>query len=124
MDIVVLAISTDTVFSHTMWKETSPCLANVEFPICGDANGAVSRAYGVWQQDSGLTHRAHFLINPKGVILAVEVVTPPLGRSVDDILRQFAALQAVAANPGKAAPANWTPGKNLINTGKDAIGQY
>jgi alkyl hydroperoxide reductase subunit AhpC len=33
-------------------------------------------------------------------------------------------MQTVAAAPGKAAPAGWTPGDDLITTGKDDIGRY
>jgi len=51
------------------------------------------------------------------------VVTAPLGRNVDEILRQFAALQAVRRNPRKAAPANWKPGNDLIGTGTEDIGE-
>jgi len=123
MDIEILAVSTDTEFTHFMWKKKSPCLADVDFPLCADPSGAVSRNYGVWQASSGLDHRAHFIINPDGIILAIEVVTAPLGRSVDEILRQFAALRAVRQNPGKAAPANWQPGRELIGTGTGDIGE-
>jgi peroxiredoxin (alkyl hydroperoxide reductase subunit C) len=107
-----------------MWKKTSPCLNEVQFALGADPSGNLSRAYGVWQRESGLNHRAHFLINPEGRIMAVEVVTPPLGRSVDEILRQFAALKAIAENPGKAAPVNWKPGDALLGTGKEKIGEY
>ncbi len=119
----MLAVSTDTEFTHFMWKKKSPCLAGVRFPLCADPSGAVSRIYGVWQKETGLDHRAHFLIDPEGKILAVEVVTAPLGRNVDEILRQFAALQAVRRNPRKAAPANWKPGNDLIGTGTEDIGE-
>jgi len=117
-------VSTDTEFTHYMWKKTSPCLEKVDFPLCADPNGEVSRTYGTWQSETGLDHRAHFLIDPKGRIMALEVMVPPLGRSVDEILRQFQALQAVTRNPGKAAPANWKPGDDLIGTGKKDIGEF
>ena len=120
----VLAVSTDSRFTLYMWKKTSSCVSSVAYPLCADPNGAVSRTYGVWQQETGLAHRAHFLINPEGRIMATDAVVAPLGRNVDEILRQLAALQAVAANPGKAAPANWTPGDNLIGTGTKEIGEF
>jgi peroxiredoxin (alkyl hydroperoxide reductase subunit C) len=106
-----------------MWKKTSPTIKNVEYPIAGDPSGAVSRAYGVWQE-SGLNQRGRFIISPEGTITAVEVLTGPVGRNVDELIRQIKAMQAVAANPGKAAPAGWIPGGQLIGTGKDFIGKY
>ena len=117
-------MSTDTVFTHWMWKKTSPTMKNVEYPIAGDPSGAVSRAYGVWQPGSGLNQRGRFIIDPEGTVKAVEVLTGPVGRNVNELIRQIKAMQAVAANPGKAAPAGWEPGDALIGTGKDFIGKY
>jgi peroxiredoxin (alkyl hydroperoxide reductase subunit C) len=107
-----------------MWKKTSPTIKNVRFPMAADPSGAVSRAYGVWNPVSGMNKRGRFIINPKGTVMAVEVVVDPGGRNVDELIRQIQAMQTVAANPGKAAPAGWTPGDDLITTGKDDIGRY
>jgi peroxiredoxin (alkyl hydroperoxide reductase subunit C) len=120
----VIAISTDTVFSHWMWKKTSPTIKDVPFALASDPSGAVARAYGVWQPKSGLNQRGRFIIDPDGVIQAVEVVAGPVGRNVDELIRQVQAMQAVRANPGKAAPAGWQPGDDLIETTKDVIGKY
>ena len=84
----------------------------------------MSRAYGVWQKGSGLNQRGRFIINPDGIIMGVEVLTGPVGRNVDELIRQIKAMQAVAANPGQAAPAGWKPGDKLIGTGKAFIGKY
>ena len=107
-----------------MWKKTSPTVKNVEYPIAGDPSGAVSRAYGVWNPVSGLNQRGRFIINPQGTIMGVEILTGPVGRNVDELIRQIKAMQEVAKNPGKAAPAGWQPGDDLIGTGKDFIGKY
>lgn len=107
-----------------MWKKTSPTIKNVDYPMASDPSGAVSRAYGVWQADSGVNKRGRFIINPKGTIMAVEVLTGPVGRNVDELIRQIQAMQAVAKNKGKAAPAGWKPGDKMITTGQDDIGRY
>lgn len=99
-------------------------MKNVEYPIADDPSGAVSRAYGVWQPNSGLNQRGRFIINPEGTILGVEVLTGPVGRNVDELIRQIKAMQTVAANPGQAVPAGWQPGGKLIKTSKDFIGKY
>jgi len=39
----VIAVSTDTHFSHWMWKKTSPTIKDVHFPMVSDPSGAVSR---------------------------------------------------------------------------------
>ena len=117
-------MSTDTHFTHWMWKKTSPTIKHVPFAMAADPSGAVSRRYGVWQPSSGLNHRGRFLIDPDGVIQAVEVLSAPVGRNVEELIRQIQAFQAVRAHPGQAAPAGWTPGKPMIDTDKDAIGAY
>jgi alkyl hydroperoxide reductase subunit AhpC len=124
LNVEVISISTDTHFSHWMWKKTSPTVKNVKYPMASDPSGAVSRAYGVFQEGSGLNHRGRFIINPDGIVMAVEVLTGPVGRNVHELIRQIKAMQAVAANPGKAAPAGWKPGDPLIDTGKEYIGKY
>jgi peroxiredoxin (alkyl hydroperoxide reductase subunit C) len=124
LGVKVIAISTDTVFSHWMWKKTSPTIKNVQFDLASDPSGAVSRSYGVWQAGSGLNQRGRFIIGPEGVIQGVEVLAGPIGRNVEELIRQIEAMQAVRANPGMAAPAGWQPGAPLIETGKDKIGVY
>jgi alkyl hydroperoxide reductase subunit AhpC len=116
MGVEVISVSTDTVFSHLMFKRTSPTVKDVEYPMAADPSGAVSRAYGVWQADSGLNKRGRFIVNPEGTVMAVEVLTGPVGRSVDELIRQIQAMQAVAENPGHAAPAGWQPGDDMITT--------
>ena len=120
----MIAISSDTHFSHWMWKKTSPTVKDVPFAMAADPSGAVGRAYGVWNPKTGLNHRGRFIIDPDGTILAVEVLTDPVGRNVKELIRQIKGMQAVKANPGMAAPAGWKPGDPLISTGKDKIGAY
>jgi peroxiredoxin (alkyl hydroperoxide reductase subunit C) len=124
LGVKVIAISTDTHFSHWMWKKTSPTIKNVNFAMASDASGSVSRAYGVWNEQTGLNQRGRFIIDPDGIVKAVEVLTGPVGRNVDELIRQIQAMQAVRENPGMAAPAGWNPGEPLIATGKEQIGKY
>lgn len=124
LNVEVIAVSTDSHFSHWMWKKTSSTIKNVNFPIAGDPSGTVSKTYGVWNTESGMNQRGRFIINPEGRILAVEVLTGPVGRNVDELIRQIKAMQAVEKSPGKAAQAGWKPGDKLIDTNEDAIGKY
>lgn len=107
-----------------MWKKTSPTIKNVQYPMASDQNGEVSRAYGVYQEESGVNHRGRFIIDPNGIVRSVEIMYPPVGRNVEEMIRQIKAMQEVDANPGMAAPAGWKPGAPLIHTGKDYIGVY
>jgi peroxiredoxin (alkyl hydroperoxide reductase subunit C) len=107
-----------------MWKKTSPMVKDVWYVMASDTSGSVSRAYGVWKSSSGLNHRGHFIVDPDGIVKAVEILAEPVGRNVEELIRQIKAMQAVRANPGQAAPAGWQPGDALIKTGKKYIGKY
>jgi len=121
----VIAVSTDTIFSHLMFKKESPTVKNVPYAMASDPNGEVARAYGVYNERTGLDRRGRFIVNPKGTIMAVEVMTDPVGRNVEELIRQLQAMQAVAANPGKAAPAGWKPGDPMITTRiPEDVGRY
>jgi peroxiredoxin (alkyl hydroperoxide reductase subunit C) len=124
LNVAVIAVSTDSHFSHWMWKQTSPTVKNVNYAMAGDPSGAVSRVYGVWNPQTGMNQRGRFIIDPDGVIQGVEILIGPVGRNVEELLRQIQAMQAVRANPGLAAPAGWMPGDELIKTGKEQIGKY
>ena len=85
----------------------------------------MAKAYGVYMESKGMNQRGRFIIDPKGSIKAVEVLTGPVGRSVDELIRQIQACQAVALNKGKAAPAGWRPGKKMITTRiPEDVGRY
>ncbi len=108
-----------------MFKKTSPTVKNVAYAMASDPNGAVSRAYGVYMANMGLNQRGRFIIDPQGTIKGVEVLAGPVGRNVQELIRQVKAMQAVAANPGHAAPAGWQPGSDMITTRiPEDVGRY
>lgn len=50
----VLAISTDTVFSHKMWTETSPRVKKAQYPLVEDIKKDISSSYGFLGDDGEL----------------------------------------------------------------------
>ena len=78
-----------------------------------DGSGKVATAFGVYLEDDGIAIRGRFLIDPDGVIQAQEVLTPPVGRNVNEFLRQVEAYQHVRAT-GEVCPANWRKGKKTL----------
>ena len=95
-DAEVLGVSTDGVFSHVAWMEFH--IGQLAFPLASDRTQAVSKAYGVLEEESGQSARAVFIIDPEGVVRYEVVHDDRVGRSVDEILRVLAALQA----PGRS----------------------
>jgi peroxiredoxin (alkyl hydroperoxide reductase subunit C) len=67
--------------------------------------------------------RGRFIIDPDGVIQAMEVLTPPVGRKIAESIRQIQAFQLVRASKGtEACPAGWEPGKPTLKPGPDLVG--
>jgi len=118
MGVEVLAISTDTKFSHKRFVETEPILKDLKMTIGADPTGEVSRKFGVMIETEGVALRGRFIINPEGVIVAEEVQAPMVGRNVNELIRQLQAWQH-AEKTGEVCPANWRPGKKTLPVNTD-----
>jgi peroxiredoxin (alkyl hydroperoxide reductase subunit C) len=81
----------------------------VPFPMLSDAGGRIGRAYGVYEEDAGVDIRGRFIIDPDGVVQAMEILTPSVGRNVSELIRQVKAFQYVRQT-GEATPSGWQPG--------------
>lgn len=101
LGVEVLAMSTDTVFSHKVWKDISGAIQKVEYPMLSDPTGEVAKAYGVYNEEEGLAQRGRFIIDPDGVIKALQ-----LNRET-----------------GEAAPAGWEPGGKTLKPSIELVGK-
>ena len=75
MGVAVLAMSTDSRFSHKIWQaeELSKMVeGGVPFPMLSDAGGAIGKLYGVYDEAGGVDIRGRFIIDPDGIIEAME----------------------------------------------------
>ncbi len=118
MGVEVLAVSTDTQFSHKRFAETEPLLEGLKLTIGADPTGEVSRKFGVLIEEEGLALRGRFLINPDGIVVAEEIQGPSVGRNVNEFIRQIQAWQHVYKT-GEVCPANWRPGKKTLPVNTD-----
>jgi peroxiredoxin (alkyl hydroperoxide reductase subunit C) len=118
MGVEVLALSTDTKFSHKRFVETEPLLKGLTMVIGADPTGEVSRKFGVMIESEGVALRGRFIINPDGVIVAEETVAPSVGRNVNELIRQLEAWQH-AHETGEVCPANWRKGKKTLPVEKE-----
>lgn len=121
-------MSADSMFVHKMWvdDELSKMITagTVPFPMLSDGGGKVGEVYGVYDEGAGVDVRGRFLIDPDGVVQGYEVLTPPVGRNVQETLRQIRAFQLVRESKGaQATPSGWHPGKPVLNPGVDLVGK-
>ena len=102
-------MSVDSRFVHKMWQEdelSKMVSGGVPFPMLTDAGGRIGSVYGIYDEEAGVDIRGRFIIDPDGVIQAMEVLTPPVGRNVAELIRQIKAFQHVRAT-GEATPSGW-----------------
>ena len=96
----------------------------VPFHMVSDGQGGVGTIYGVYDENAGVELRGRFIIDPDGVIQAMEVMTPPVGRMLSETIRQVQAFQHVRATKGaEACPAGWMPGKKTLKPGPALVGK-
>ncbi|OEU70740.1 MAG: alkyl hydroperoxide reductase [Desulfovibrio sp. S3730MH75] len=121
-------MSTDSVFVHKMWEQEElgkmVTAEKIPFPMLSDGGGKVGELYGVYDADAGVDMRGRFLIDPDGVIVGYEVLTPPVGRNVSETIRQIQAYQLVRkTNASEVCPSGWKPGKKTLNPGPHLVGK-
>lgn len=123
MDVEVYSVSTDTHFSHKAWHDTSAAIGKIRYPMIGDPTGAITRNFEVMREDQGLADRGTFIIDPQGVIQAVEITAEGIGRDARELLRKVKAAQYVAAHPGEVCPAKWKEGEKTLAPSLDLVGK-
>jgi alkyl hydroperoxide reductase subunit AhpC len=127
LGIEVMSVSVDSHFVHKMWNDhelKKMVEGGVPFPMVSDQAGNVGRAYGVWNEVQGIEMRGRFIIDPDGVIQAMEILTPPVGRKLAETVRQVQAFQVVRESQGReATPAGWEPGQPTLKPGPDLVGR-
>ena len=126
LGVEVFSVSVDSHFVHKMWNDhelTKMVEGGVPFHMLSDQAGNLGRAYGVYDESQGIELRGRFIIDPDGVIQAMEVLTPPVGRRFAETVRQIQAFQLVRASKGaEATPAGWMPGDLILKPGPDLVG--
>ncbi len=123
MGVEVYSVSTDTHFSHKAWHDTSDAIRKIQYPMIGDPTGAITRNFEVMREDQGLADRGTFIIDPQGVIQAVEITAEGIGRDAKELLRKVKAAQYVAAHPGEVCPAKWSEGAKTLKPSLDLVGK-
>jgi alkyl hydroperoxide reductase subunit AhpC len=103
----VVAVSTDSEWSHKAWFERD--LSHVKYPVLADTAHAIARAYEVLNEDDGSAERGLFIIDTEGQIKYSLVSSGSVGRSVGETLRVLKALQS-----GDLCPMDWQAGEQTL----------
>jgi peroxiredoxin (alkyl hydroperoxide reductase subunit C) len=119
----VASVSTDTHFVHKAWQDASEAIKSITFPMLGDPLHTISKAFDVLRDGEGLADRATIIVDPDGMIKAIEITDEPIGRNAEELVRKVQALKHARENPGMACPANWKPGQDTLKPGIDLVGK-
>lgn len=127
----IISVSSDTVFTHKAWHDASPAIGQIEYPMAADPSGKLAYAFGVLVEggeaahtpDEGLALRGTFIIDPLGVLRAMEINDNSIGRKGVETLRKLQAAQYVEAHKGQVCPASWEPGSDTLEPGLDLVGK-
>jgi alkyl hydroperoxide reductase subunit AhpC len=125
----IIAISTDPIDNHGRWAqdiESSQGTAP-NYPIIGDTDHAIAKAYGMLPADvegestartpaQNATLRNVFVIGPDKKVRLVLIYPMTTGRNFDEVLRVIDSLQLTARNQ-VATPAQWRQGDKVIIAG-------
>jgi len=118
----VIAMSTDTVYTHLAWHATEKLLENVKFPMGEDHTGIIAKMFNIYDYKTGVAYRATIIIDPDGTVVGMEINNTDVGRDADELLRKIKAFKYVREHPGEVCPAKWgkdvnitlKPGENLV----------
>ncbi len=126
LNCALLGLSVDSLYSHQAWLRAIYEFSGVTIPfaVVEDPSMVIGRAYGMLDEgaiDSSAV-RATYFIDPDGIIRAITQYPMNVGRSVDEMLRMLAALQATA-DGNRLAPAGWMPGSAMLLPPCDEIAE-
>jgi alkyl hydroperoxide reductase subunit AhpC len=122
----VLGLSVDPVTNHSKWavdiEETQG--SPVTFPMIGDPELSIAKAYDMLPADAGSTSegrtaatnatvRTVFIIGPDKKIKAMLIYPMSSGRNFDEVMRLLDSIQLTAKHQ-VATPVNWKDGEDVI----------
>ena len=120
----VISCSIDSHFSHRQWTmmdRKKGGLGPMNIPMLSDLDHKISKDYDCYCEDGdvGVSFRATYIIDGKGILRHSSVNDLPVGRDVGEVLRLVTAFQFTDLN-GEVCPASWVPGKPTMEASTDS----
>ena len=128
----VVGISVDSHFTHNAWRNTAVDaggIGAVPFTLAADMTRRISKDFGILAKDNesyyppGVSMRATFVIDQKGIVRHQVINDEPLGRNMDEVVRIVEALQFFENN-GQVCPAGWTKGDAGMTNTPEGVASY
>jgi NADH-dependent peroxiredoxin subunit C len=119
----VYSVSTDTHFVHKAWHDSSEAIGKITYTMIGDPSHQISRNFDVLIEEDGVADRGTFIIDPDGVVQALEINAGGIGRDASTVVNKIKAAQYVRNNPGEVCPAKWQEGGETLKPSLDLVGK-
>ena len=123
LGVEIYSVSTDTHFVHKAWADASETIAKIKYTMVGDPTGEITRNFENMREGQGLADRGTFIVDPQGIIQAVEITAEGIGRDAGDLLRKVKAAQYIASHPGEVCPAKWKEGAETLKPSLELVGK-
>lgn len=91
LGVEVYSVSTDTHFTHKAWHDSSETIGKITYVMIGDPAHVLSRNFDVLIEEEGQADRGTFIIDPDGVIQAVEINAGNIGRDASTLITKIKA---------------------------------
>jgi peroxiredoxin (alkyl hydroperoxide reductase subunit C) len=91
--------------------------------MIGDPSHTLSRNFEVLIEENGLADRGTFIIDPDGIVQAVEINAGGIGRDASTLVNKIKAAQYIRKNPGEVCPARWKEGSATLKPSLDLVGK-
>ena len=122
LGVEVYSVSTDTHFTHKAWHDHSEAISKLEYIMIGDPSHQISLGFDVLD-DQGLAQRGTFIIDPDGIVQALEINADGIGRNAAILVDKIRAAQYVRTHPGEVCPAKWKEGAETLKPSLDLVGK-
>ncbi|WP_102273427.1 alkyl hydroperoxide reductase subunit C [Cytobacillus massiliigabonensis] len=123
LGVEVFSVSRDSHFTHKAWHDSSEAIGKITYTMIGDPAHVISRNFDVLVEELGQADRGTFIIDPDGVIQAVEINADGIGRDASTLINKIKAAQYVRNNPGEVCPAKWKEGAATLKPSLDLVGK-
>lgn len=123
LGVEVYSVSRDSHFTHKAWHDTSEKIGKITYAMIGDPSHKLSQMFEVYVPEEGRADRGTFILDPEGVIQAVEINADGIGRDASILVDKIKAAQYVRNNPGEVCPAKWKEGSETLKPSLDLVGK-
>lgn len=123
LGVEVYSVSTDSHYTHKAWHDTSETIGKITYTMIGDPAHVLSRNFDVLIEEEGVADRGTFIIDPDGVIQAIEINAGGIGRDASTLVDKIKAAQYVRNHPGEVCPAKWREGEATLKPSLDLVGK-